>query len=155
MLDITNNMREILIFDRKTTTGILDLWSMGYYKIKHGVLQRNLNKYYQYEEANKVCKEFNNMVEAVKQEEKGKQKERYPWLDNTDERKYMMDKEILDTYIDLRDSYLDDSERKQVMEILYDYKDVFSLRDEIGMCPNIEVNREVTDNSPFLSDHIM
>ena len=36
------------------------------------------------------------------------------------------------------------------MEILYKYKDVFSLRDEIGMCPNIKVNVEVTDNSPLL-----
>ena len=35
------------------------------------------------------------------------------------------------------------------MEMLHDYKDVFSLRDEIGMCPSIEVNIEVTDNSPF------
>ena len=26
---------------------------------------------------------------------------------------------------------------------------MFSLRDEIGMCPSIEVNIEVTDNSPF------
>ena len=33
--------------------------------------------------------------------------------------------------------------------MLYEYKDVFSLRDEIGMCPNIEVNIEVTDNLPF------
>ena len=32
---------------------------------------------------------------------------------------------------------------------MYEYKDAFSLRDEIGMCPNIEVNIEVTDNSPF------
>ena len=24
--------------------------------------------------------------------------------------------------------------------MLYEYKDVFSLRDEIGMCPNIEIN---------------
>ena len=32
---------------------------------------------------------------------------------------------------------------------MYEYKDVFSLRDEIGMCLNIEVNIEVTDNSPF------
>ena len=37
-LDITNNMRETLIFDRKTTIGILDLRSLGYYKIKQGVL---------------------------------------------------------------------------------------------------------------------
>ena len=35
------------------------------------------------------------------------------------------------------------------MEMLYEYKDVFSLRDEIGICPNIEVNIEVMDNSPF------
>ena len=148
-LDIMNNTREILIFDRKTMIGILDLRSLGYYKIRQGVLQQNLNKYYHFEEANKVCEEFNKMVETVKQEEKGKQKEKYPWLDYTDERKYMMDKEILEKYIDLRDSCLDDLERKQVMEMLYDYKDVFSLRDEIGMCPNIEVNIEVTDNSPF------
>ena len=76
-------------------------------------------------------------------------KEKYPWLDDMDERKYMMDREISEKYIDLRDSCLDDSERKQVMEMLYKYKDVFSLRDEIGTCPSIEVNIEVTDNSPF------
>ena len=55
----------------------------------------------------------------------------------------------MEKYIDLRDSCLDDSERKQIMEILYEYKDVFSLRDEIGMCQSIEVNIEVTGNSPF------
>ena len=53
-------------------------------------------------------------------------------------------------YIDLRESCLDDSERKQVREMLYDYKDVFSLRDEIGTCLSIEANIEVTDNSPFV-----
>ena len=41
------------------------------------------------------------------------------------------------------------------MEMLYEYKDVFSLRDEIGMCPNIEVNIEVMDNLPFFIRHIM
>ena len=33
------------------------------------------------------------------------------------------------------------------MEMLYEYKDVFSLRDEIGTCPNINI--EVMDNLPF------
>ena len=60
-----------------------------------------------------------------------------------------MDKEILDKYIDLKASCLNETERKQVMEMLYEYKDVFSLRDEIGTCPNIKVNIEVMDNSPF------
>ena len=56
----------------------------------------------------------------------------------------------MEKYIDLKESYLNESERKQVMEMLYEYKDVFSLRDEIGMCLSIEVNIEVTDNSVFL-----
>ena len=35
------------------------------------------------------------------------------------------------------------------MNILFNYKEAFSLRDEIGTCPNIEVEIEVTDKSPF------
>ena len=148
-LDITNNTRETIIFDKKTSIGILDLRSLGYYKIKQGVLQQNLTKYYQFEEANKICTDFNRIIEKQRQEEKNDSKERYPWLEEDDERKYMTDKEILDKYINLKDSCLNEKERKQVMEMLYEYKDVFSLRDEIGTCPNIEVNIEVTDNSPF------
>ena len=34
-LDITNNMKETLIFDRKTTIGILDLRSLAYYITQH------------------------------------------------------------------------------------------------------------------------
>ena len=90
------------------------------------------------------------MIETIKQEEEeGKRIEKYSWLDNTNERKHMTDWEILDKYIDLGDSCLNDLEKKPVMEILYQYKDIFSLRDEIGTCPNIKVNIEVTDNSPF------
>ena len=70
MLDITNNTRETVIFDKKTTIGILDLRSLGYYKIKQGVLQQNLNRYYQIELADKVCAEFNKMGEAIKKEER-------------------------------------------------------------------------------------
>ena len=69
MLDITNNTRETLIFDKKKMIGILDLRSLGYCKIKQGVLQQNLNKYYHFEEADKVCEEFNKKVEMVRQEE--------------------------------------------------------------------------------------
>ena len=35
------------------------------------------------------------------------------------------------------------------MDILQKYKEAFSLRDEIGTCPNIEVEINVTDKSPF------
>ena len=39
--------------------------------------------------------------------------------------------------------------------MLYNYKEAFSLRDEVGTCPNIEVEIDVTNKSPFLLDHIM
>ena len=35
------------------------------------------------------------------------------------------------------------------MDMLYKYKEAFSLRDEIGTCPNIEVEIDVTDKLPF------
>ena len=39
--------------------------------------------------------------------------------------------------------------------MLYEYKDVFSLRDEIGTCPNIEVEKDIMDKIPSLLGHIM
>ena len=108
MLDIMNNMGEIIIFDKKTSIGILDLRSLGYHKVKRGVLQQNLDKYYQFEEVDKICVEFNRIMDKKRQEEKKDSKERYPWLDDADERKYMTDKEILDKYINLKDSCLNE-----------------------------------------------
>ena len=35
------------------------------------------------------------------------------------------------------------------MNMLLDYKEVISLRDEIGTCLNIKVEIDVTDKSPF------
>ena len=61
----------------------------------------------------------------------------------------MTDKEILDQYIDLDSSCLTKWEKQKLRNLTYDYKDTFSLRDEIGMCPNIKVEIDVTDNSPF------
>ena len=45
-LDVTNNIQETAIFDPNQVLGILDLRSLGYYKIKQGVLQQNLSKCY-------------------------------------------------------------------------------------------------------------
>ena len=61
----------------------------------------------------------------------------------------MTDREILEKYIDLDNSCLNEEEKKEVMNMLPDYKEAFSLRDEIGTCPNIEVGINVTDKSPF------
>ena len=54
--------------------------------------------------------------------------EKYPWLEPDDERKNMSDREILDKYIDLDKSCLTDSEKKQVMDMLYKYKKASSFK---------------------------
>ena len=74
---------------------------------------------------------------------------KFPWLDDTDERKHMTDREILDKYVNLDSSCLTKSEKEQVRDSLYQYKDAFSLRDEIGLCPNMELEIGVTDKSPL------
>ena len=61
----------------------------------------------------------------------------------------MADKEILDKCIDLEGSCLTKWEKQKLRSLIYDYKDAFSLRDEIGMCPNIKVEIDVTDKTPF------
>ena len=43
---MTNSCLETVIFDPKEMLGNLDLRSIYYYKIKQGILQQNLSKYY-------------------------------------------------------------------------------------------------------------
>ena len=62
----------------------------------------------------------------------------------------MTDREILEKYINLDKMFLTEKEKEEVMDMLYRYKEAFSLRDEIGTCPNIEVGIDVTDKSPIL-----
>ena len=76
-------------------------------------------------------------------------KEKYPWLDNRDERKYLTNREILDKYIDLDKSCLTREVKEEVRDLLFEYKDAFSLRDEIGTCLNIEVEMDFMDKTPF------
>ena len=51
-----------MIFRPEEMTGIIDLRSLGYYKIKQGILQQNLSRYYRFEMAEKLCEYFNKFV---------------------------------------------------------------------------------------------
>ena len=61
----------------------------------------------------------------------------------------MTDDEILDKTIDLSKSCLDADGKKQLMTMIKKYKKAFSLCDEIGECPNIKMDIDVDDDSPF------
>ena len=147
-LKITNNTDETVTFDRSNMIGILDLRSLGYYKIKQDMLHQNLGKHYHFKLAEHICAQLNRFVNLLKKEEENP-KEKYPWLDDKDERKYMTDREILDKYINLDKSCLTKAEKKEFRELIYKYKDAFNLRNEIGTCPNIEVEINVTNKTPF------
>ena len=99
--------------------------------------------------AEKLCEEFNTLVNELKKVRKYQTKQRYLWLEDSDERKYMTDGEILDKYIDLDKSCLTESEKKEVRDKVYKYKDAFSSRDEIGTCPNIDIDIDIRDETPF------
>ena len=68
-----------MIFDPTEMLGILELRSIGYYKIKRGILQQNLSKYYRFELADTICEHFNKFINTLKQERKDEMKE-YPWV---------------------------------------------------------------------------
>ena len=97
-----------MTFNLTDMVGIVDLRSLGYYKVKQGMSQQNLSKQYHFESANTVCNQFNRLINMLKkeEEEKGKGKDEYPWLEDSNERKYMTDREILDKYVNLDNSAL-------------------------------------------------
>ena len=56
----------------------------------------------------------------------------------------MTDRQIIESTIDLSQSCLS-KEQEEVYKLLVKYREAFSLRDEIGTCPNIEVDLQVID----------
>ena len=78
---------------------------VGYYKIKQGILQQNLSRYYRFESADILCEQFNKFINTLKKE-KEEMKEKYPWLEQDDERRNLSDREIFDKNIDLEKSCL-------------------------------------------------
>ena len=75
--------------------------------------------------------------------------DKYPWLDPDDIRRNMTDKEILQLKLNLNDSVLDEKGKEEFLEKVGQFTDVFSLRDEIGTCPFIEVHLKLKDEIPF------
>ena len=72
--------------------GVIDLRSLGYYKIKQGILQQSLSRYYKFEKGEKLCEYFNKFVNMLKKErDQISPEDKYPCLDLDDEQRYMRD----------------------------------------------------------------
>ena len=77
-------------------------------------------------ESSEKGKGFQNNVEQI-------------WLADDDPRRYQSDEEIMYEKIDLSNSALSRKEKAKLMKMLIKYRDAFSLRDEIGECPNLRL----------------
>ena len=53
-----NSSSEIVVLIPKEAIGILDLRSLGYYKIQQGILQQNLSKFYNFESVGECMQSF-------------------------------------------------------------------------------------------------
>ena len=62
VLDIKNAGKDTMILNPKEIIGIIDITSLGYYKIKQGILHQNLSRFYRFEEASKLCEYFNKFM---------------------------------------------------------------------------------------------
>ena len=117
ILKITNKTHETVSFGTAEIMGIVNLRSLGFYKIKQEVLQEHLGRHYHFKLADDVCHQYNRFVNLRRKEEENSEG-KFPWLENTDERKYMMDREILDKYVNLDNSCLTKIKKVQVRDLL-------------------------------------
>ena len=61
VLDIVNKGKDTMIFKQGEMIGVIDLRSLGYYKIKQGILQQNLSRYYRFEKAESSVNTITNL----------------------------------------------------------------------------------------------
>ena len=159
---ITNNYNTTYFMDHKKSLGIVDIMLFGYYNISHQTLSNNLSSIHEFQCLAKLCNQYKKDLNKINsanndnfckitetKELNNSNKNPNPWLAQDDPQRHMSDKEILDKSINLKDSDFTESEKKELMTILYKHKAAFSLCDEIGQCLIINIYIEVIDESPF------
>ena len=68
ILKVPNSTEEKVTFNPEHVVGVVDLRSLGYYKIKQGVLQQNLSHYH-LESAENICHQYNKLINTLRKEE--------------------------------------------------------------------------------------
>ena len=162
IIQVTNNTDSTIYFTPDQSLGIVDIRSLGYYNMSLNSLSVNpsaLTLSCLQPTSSPVClhaacvKRGSNIITEGQTQPPGPRHDTdsdpFPWLDHDDPRKTMSDEEILYKYIDLSDSDLTDTEKHSLMAIIIQNKSAFSLRDEIGQCPDITIDIDVIDASPF------
>ena len=155
IIKIINNTEETIHYTPQLAIGIVDIRSLGYYNVSKSIMFFNKRGNDRIPPPPYRVPKLHphNYYKAKEMKEQGIQgnekKDLYPWLDKDDPHRDMTDEEILDKYIGLSNSDLTSDEKETLMNIIKEHKQAFSLRDEIGKCPNIKIDIDVIDDSPF------
>ena len=164
-VQIINKGQDIVKLRKDKAIGILDLRTVGYFKVNYQKMitmaeSRQTFKIYHYQQVRKEPKEhideYFRMSEIDLKRDNSRSKsntkgnfDKYPWLAADDPRRHQTDAEILYEKIDLQESALSKKEKAKLIKMILKYRDAFSLRDEIGECPNLVADIKVIDESPF------
>ena len=165
IIKIINNTDETIYYTPQLSMGIVDIRSLGYYNVQKSIIffdkrgnkripptpykVPKLHPRNYYKTSQLESKDTAPSHTEASNSQKDSDTDAYPWLDVDDPRRSMTDEEILDKYIDLSNSDLNEEEKTTLMDIVKEHKQAFSLRDEIGKCPNIKIDIDVIDDSPF------
>ena len=150
-VQFVNKSNDIIKLRDSQAIGILDLRSVGYFKVGYQKLitmaeSKQTFTMYHYQQFTKDPKEHSDDYHKMTRTDDD---DHYPWLAKDDPRRHQSDAEILFEKIDLKDSALTRKEKTKLMKMILKYREVFSLRDEIGECPNLVADIKVIDESPF------
>ena len=152
-LQISNHSKSPITHPRGAVIGIVDIWSLGYFHIGMDQLKKTVLKEYQFKSLQNLTYHLNRMIDVAnitnRRPRGAHPKDPYPWLDPNDPRCSLTDEKILDKTIDLSASCLSSMEKRRLMTLLKHHKKAFSLCDEIGECPNVTLNIDIIDDSPF------
>ena len=152
ILQSINNTDETIHYTPQLSMGIVDICFLGYYNVTKSIMFFDKRGNTQippppYKVPNLHPSNYYKTCQLKENETKKSVPDPYPWLDLDDPRRNMTDEEILDKYIDLTKSDLSTEESSTLINITKSHKEAFSLRDEIGRCPNIKI--DIVDDSPF------
>ena len=170
IVQFVNHQDEIVHLRKEKAVGILDLRSVGYFKVGYQKMvnlaeSNKVFKMYHYQQVKcgseteadqymRVTGKYKtkgsmSKIDEEERVERHREYDPYPWLTKDDPRRSQSDEEILYEKIDLSDSALSRKEKSRLMKMLIKYRDAFSLREEIGECPNLKADIKVIDESPF------
>ena len=142
VVEFRNHDSDTVKLRTSSAVGVLDLRSLGYFKVGYQILVSMAEKHFTFHHYGQLTDINNSKEHSESQPDSyfriSDQKTRdittrdpYPWLANDDPCRFQTDAEILYEKIDLKESALTSKEKTKLMKMFLRYRQAFSLRDEI------------------------